>query len=215
MKKKGGDIFRTVLGCYLIFLGVCLWIEVSGKKPSDEQLMTVIALLMIIIGLVYAAFSLSRITGFPFRLKKDKQSQTEEKELQAENSAGIRQKKHIMKNVELINIPSEDADRKKDEKTESNAASKDLNNGKAYACKETKVIGSIEDIRKIHESEQKGESGKAQPESDKAEDETSLKDKKEETRSETENIETTDEQKKAEKEETEKAEEIEKDYEEK
>ena len=106
-------------------------------------------------------------------------------------------------------------DRKKDEKTESNAASKDLNNGKAYACKETKVIGSIEDIRKIHESEQKGESGKAQPESDKAEDETSLKDKKEETRSETENIETTDEKKKAEKEETEKAEEIEKDYEEK
>lgn len=215
MKKKGGDIFRTVLGCYLIFLGVCLWIEVSKKNPSDEQLMIVISLLMIIIGLVYAAFSLKKIIGFSFRTKEDKHLQEEEKEMKAENSAGIRQKKHIMKNVELTNIPSGNSERKKDEKTEKTAAVKESGTREVYTYKGKKVIESIEDIRKVHESEQKAAGEKAESGGDETADERIPEDKKKENKTKAENIENTAEEKIAANKETENAEEIEKDYEEK
>ena len=67
MKKKGRRYLQDGIRMLSYIFGSCaLWIEVSGKKPSDEQLMTVIALLMIIIGLVYAAFSLSRDYRFSF-----------------------------------------------------------------------------------------------------------------------------------------------------
>lgn len=215
MKKKGGDIFRTVLGCYLIFLGVCLWIQVSSKNPSDKQLMIVISLLMIIIGFVYAAFSLKKVIGFPFQTKEDENLQTEEKEVKPENSAAIRQKKNIMKNVELTNISSGDSERKKDVKTEKDTAVKEPDNRKIYAYKGKKVIESIEDIRKVRESEQKAENGKTEFAGNGTADEKISEEEKGENKTKVENTESTDAQKNAVKKETEKAEEIEKDYEEK
>ena len=51
MNKKIGDVIRILLGCYLIFLGVCLWIQVSKAGPTDEQLMTLFAVILIAVGI--------------------------------------------------------------------------------------------------------------------------------------------------------------------
>ena len=52
MNKKVGDVFRILLGCYLIFLGVCLWIRVSEARPTDERTMTLFAVILIAVGSV-------------------------------------------------------------------------------------------------------------------------------------------------------------------
>ena len=52
MNKKVGDVFRILLGCYLIFLGVCLWIRVSEARPTDERTMTLFAVILIAVGIV-------------------------------------------------------------------------------------------------------------------------------------------------------------------
>lgn len=110
MNKKGGDVFRILLGCYLWFVGVCLWIQVSKEKPSNEQLMTVIAVILIITGVIYAYFYLRKVFSFSFLRKKDSDIQTEESEPELNSAAGICRKKYIMKNVELTNGSSDSAE---------------------------------------------------------------------------------------------------------
>lgn len=77
MNKKIGDVIRILLGCYLIFLGVCLWIQVSKAGPTDEQLMTLFAVILIAVGIVSFLVSVLSLTdglkgkGY-FRKKKRK-----------------------------------------------------------------------------------------------------------------------------------------------
>lgn len=108
MNKKGADVFRILLGCYLIFIGICLWIQVSKENPSNEQLMTLSAVILIIAGLVYVLSSLKRLTGFSFSmLKKRKPVQQEDSGTVPYSDGGIRQKKNFMNNVKLDNEPAD------------------------------------------------------------------------------------------------------------
>ena len=81
MNKKIGDVIRILLGCYLIFLGVCLWIQVSKAGPTDEQLMTLFAVILIAVGIVSFLVSVLALTdglkgkGY-FRKKKRKSYRT-------------------------------------------------------------------------------------------------------------------------------------------
>ena len=39
MNKKGGNVIRIVLGVYLIYLGVSIFIEVVQKNPANSGFM--------------------------------------------------------------------------------------------------------------------------------------------------------------------------------
>ena len=41
MNKKGGNVIRIVLGVYLIYLGVNIFIEVVQKNPANSGFMGV------------------------------------------------------------------------------------------------------------------------------------------------------------------------------
>ena len=61
MNNKRGHIIRAVLGGYLAYLGVRILMQVIENKPSDQTLMSVLAVLFIIIGGCYAGFSIRGI----------------------------------------------------------------------------------------------------------------------------------------------------------
>ncbi len=54
MNKKSGLILRIILGAYLIFLGVSLLSQMIQSRPSDFVLKSVIAIVFIIVGGMYA-----------------------------------------------------------------------------------------------------------------------------------------------------------------
>lgn len=54
MNKKSGLILRIILGAYLIFLGVSLLSQMIQSRPSDFALKSVIAVVFIIVGGMYA-----------------------------------------------------------------------------------------------------------------------------------------------------------------
>ena len=54
MNKKGGNVIRIVLGVYLIYLGVSIFIEVVQKNPANSGFMGVAGGIFVIVGAVYA-----------------------------------------------------------------------------------------------------------------------------------------------------------------
>lgn len=82
MNKKVGDVFRILLGCYLIFLGVSLWIQVSKAGPADEQLMTLFAVILIAVGIVSFLVSVlalvSRLKGKGHFRKRNKKTASDD-----------------------------------------------------------------------------------------------------------------------------------------
>lgn len=57
MNNKSRDIIRIILGGWLVYLGIRILIQVIQNEPSDQMIMAVLAVLFIIIGGGYAAFS--------------------------------------------------------------------------------------------------------------------------------------------------------------
>ena len=122
MNKKGGDVLRILLGCYLVFIGTSLWIQVSKANPNNERLMVLASVVMIVAGLAYGLFSLKRITGFSFKFMKKRTDRGAQDETETSESAGVRKKQDIMENVKLDDGFADsgensrtDEDKKKDE----------------------------------------------------------------------------------------------------
>lgn len=88
MNNKRGHIVRTVLGGYLVYLGIRILMRVIENKPSDQMLMSVLSVLFIIIGSCYAGFS---IRGLLRAAKSEKGQAADpmlEEELSSRGSAG-------------------------------------------------------------------------------------------------------------------------------
>ena len=50
MNKKGGNVIRIVLGVYLIYLGVSIFIEVVQKNPANSGFMGAAGGIFVIVG---------------------------------------------------------------------------------------------------------------------------------------------------------------------
>lgn len=67
MNKKSGHAIRIVLGGYLAYLGVRILMETIQKKPSNEVLMLVLAVVFLLIGIAYAGNSICKVFGIDFK----------------------------------------------------------------------------------------------------------------------------------------------------
>ena len=61
MNNKRGHVIRTILGAYLVYLGVRILVQVVQNEPSNSEIMGVLAALFIIIGGGYAVFSIRNL----------------------------------------------------------------------------------------------------------------------------------------------------------
>lgn len=111
MKKKGWNIFRIILGCYLIFLGAALAFQVNRQNPTDKNLMTIFAAVFILIGIVYTLMSAKEAAGFSFHLKGRNPFRRKNKEALDDITAeididGYIKKEKVLEPVELTPLPS-------------------------------------------------------------------------------------------------------------
>ncbi len=82
MSKKGGNVIRIVLGVYLIYLGVNIFIEVVQKNPANSGFMGVAGGIFVIVGAVYAFLAAKKVFA---EMKKEKNV---EEELSASEADG-------------------------------------------------------------------------------------------------------------------------------
>ena len=74
MNKKGGNVIRIVLGVYLIYLGVSIFIEVVQKNPANSGFMGAAGGIFVIVGAVYAFFAAKKVFA---EMKKEKNAKEE------------------------------------------------------------------------------------------------------------------------------------------
>lgn len=74
MNKKGGNVIRIVLGVYLIYLGVSIFIEVVQKNPANSGFMGVAGGIFVIVGAVYAFLAAKKVFA---EMKKEKNVEEE------------------------------------------------------------------------------------------------------------------------------------------
>lgn len=74
MNKKGGNVIRIVLGVYLIYLGVNIFIEVVQKNPANSGFMGVAGGIFVIVGAVYAFLAAKKMFA---EMKKEKNVEEE------------------------------------------------------------------------------------------------------------------------------------------
>lgn len=114
MDKKTWDILRTVLGVYLIWLGISLLIQVTEEKPRDMALMSALAVIFIFVGLGYALYHLDKIFNLKKRLKifAFHKKQKEEKDFVSESDIeeDMKTKLHIMPSSEETKLIQEEKD---------------------------------------------------------------------------------------------------------
>lgn len=142
MNKKGGDVLRILLGCYLVFIGTSLWIQVSKANPNNERLMVLASAVMIVAGLAYGLFSLKRITGFSFKFMKKRTDRGAQNETEREKNTEDRKKAEKGKNAEEKPKKPEAHPEKSPDMPDNILSFK---RGAAFAS-ETRVIEKIEDL---------------------------------------------------------------------
>lgn len=76
MNKNSGHIFRIVAGIYLIYLGVKILMDVTRKQPSNMVFMSVMSVIFIVIGALYAGTALKKMLGISFKKKEQMQDTT-------------------------------------------------------------------------------------------------------------------------------------------
>ena len=74
MNKKGGNVIRIVLGVYLIYLGVSIFIEVVQKNPANSGFMGAACGIFVIVGAVYAFLAAKKVFA---EMKKEKNVEEE------------------------------------------------------------------------------------------------------------------------------------------
>lgn len=74
MNKKGGNVIRIVLGVYLIYLGVSIFIEVVQKNPANSGFMGAAGGIFVIVGAVYAFLAAKKVFA---EMKKEKNAKEE------------------------------------------------------------------------------------------------------------------------------------------
>ncbi len=71
MKKKSIYILKVILGGYLVFIGVSLFVLMQQQKPSNMIFLSVVGAVCAVIGISYAVYFLMKV----FNIKnKDRQS---------------------------------------------------------------------------------------------------------------------------------------------
>ena len=74
MNKKGGNVIIIVLGLYLIYIGVSIFIEVVQKNPANSGFMGVAGGIFVIVGAVYAFLAAKKVFA---EMKKEKNVEEE------------------------------------------------------------------------------------------------------------------------------------------
>lgn len=85
MNKKASSALRIVLGGYLAWLGIRILLEVNETKPSNTVFMGIMAVIFIIIGGGYAAFSVRQV----LKIRKEEMGfneTAEENKIEEENT---------------------------------------------------------------------------------------------------------------------------------
>lgn len=164
MKKKGWNVFRILLGCYLVFLGVCLLIQVTRENPTDRNLMTVFSVVFIVAGAVYALYAVKAAVGFTFRPGKGMHFRSENEETDPEKEAGVNVEDRPAKksgNVHLITVSSEgkDTGRPKSKKKEE-AASEEEKTEVSSDSKKPEKTDESSDPEKPEKTDDPSDSGK-------------------------------------------------------
>lgn len=99
MNKKSGHIIRIVLGVYLAWLGVRLVVQAVQGKPSNMLFMEAMGVLFLIIGAVYAGFSVRCL----LKIRKNERLPEERTSEEAGADAGVTEEipvRDVMKAVE-------------------------------------------------------------------------------------------------------------------
>ena len=95
MNKKGGNVIRIVLGVYLIYLGVNIFIEVVQKNPANSGFMGVAGGIFVIVGAVYAFLAAKKVFA---EMKKEKNVEEELSVSEADgNEIKCRRQKYPMR----------------------------------------------------------------------------------------------------------------------
>ena len=99
MNKKGGNVIRIVLGVYLIYLGVSIFIEVVQKNPANSGFMGAAGGIFVIVGAVYAFFAAKKVFAEMKNAKNAKEElsvsepdRNEREESEKENKVNTREK---------------------------------------------------------------------------------------------------------------------------
>ena len=99
MNKKGMYIFRVILGGYLGYLGINLLVQTAKEKPSNMIFMSVMGALFVVVGVVYAIFSLKRVLD----LRKEDESDGS----QAETEGDVTYEEDASRRVDLQTVGSD------------------------------------------------------------------------------------------------------------
>ena len=118
MNKKGGNVIRIVLGVYLIYLGVSIFIEVVQKNPANSGFMGAAGGIFVIVGAVYAFLAAKKVFA---EMKKEKNAKeelsvsepdrNEREESEKENKVNTREK---ITDKEMAGKEEEPAEKKAD-----------------------------------------------------------------------------------------------------
>lgn len=118
MNKKGGNVIRIVLGVYLIYLGVSIFIEVVQKNPANSGFMGAAGGIFVIVGAVYAFLAAKKVFA---EMKKEKNAKeelsvsgpdrNEREESEKENKVNTREK---ITDKEMADKEEEPAEKKAD-----------------------------------------------------------------------------------------------------
>lgn len=118
MNKKGGNVIRIVLGVYLIYLGVSIFIEVVQKNPANSGFMGAAGGIFVIVGAVYAFLAAKKVFA---EMKKEKNAKeelsvsgpdrNEKEESEKENKVNTREK---ITDKEMAGKEEEPAEKKAD-----------------------------------------------------------------------------------------------------
>lgn len=90
MNKKGGNVIRIVLGVYLIYLGVSIFIEVVQKNPANSGFMGAAGGIFVIVGAAYAFLAAKKVFA---EMKKEKNAKEEPAEKKADKEKMMTEEK--------------------------------------------------------------------------------------------------------------------------
>lgn len=154
MNKKGGYIFRIVLGGYLAWLGIRMLIEVTKERPNNMIFMGVMSVIFILIGSSYGIYYLKKL----FDLKKESSGIEEEKEEAETPVKELTERKAL----ETISLKKEQNEKEKTETAPDAAAES------KQQPKETEKPDERENAQEIRfEEKTDGDSQKSEDETDK------------------------------------------------
>ena len=72
MNKKGMKIFKIVIGAYIILIGTTLFMDVYSQKPTNQALLLLCAIILIVAGVGYIVQSIRKVFNLLNIQKEDR-----------------------------------------------------------------------------------------------------------------------------------------------